>query len=530
MSMPNNTAVTIFHGVSISRWKLFVPGLLIFISCFGVNTLKAAPPEKPNIVFILADDLGYGDLNCFGATKVTTPNIDRIAERGIRFTNAYSPHSVCTPSRYGLLTGQYAWRTWNGHETVWANDPLLIDIKRTTLPKIFKSFGYKTAIIGKWHLGYGAPGTPGWDDLRGPDYNRDLKPGPLEVGFDYYYGIPHAGQEPHMYIENHRVLNLTDSMRIILDKRFLNRPSYLERKGQPPAHTFEGYESAKYKQEDVAVNLAAKAVDWINKQGKAPFFLLFTPRNIHTPLAPNERFANTSKIGVYGDFINELDWSVGEIIKALEKKGIRDNTILVFASDNGGVTNYMPSEKIEVEGHYPNGPFFGQKTEVYEGGVHIPLIVSWPHHFAQGKVSEKLVALTDWTATFAALFKYPLKWNEGEDSFSFLGELTNTKPSGSQRQSVVVDSRAGLLGIREGDWKFISGKGGGSGKWWKPLQNNQMVPHQWNYPENKKDPPGQLYNLKDDPGETTNLYYERYDIVVKLRAELTRIMYTGRSR
>ena len=506
---------------------LILPAL--FMQCTS-KTGDKVEQTKPNIVFILADDLGYGDLSSYGATKVQTPNIDRLAEEGMRFTSAYSPHSVCTPSRYALLTGRYAWRTWNGHITVWSNDPLLIDTNRVTLPKIFKKAGYQTAIIGKWHLGFGSTETPGWDDLRGPDYNRPLKPGPLEVGFDYFYGIPHVGQKPHVYIENHHVVGLEegDSMEIVLDKRWVDRASYLQRIGVP-AHQFKGNEDARYEHEDLALHLTNKAVDWIETKSKEPFFLYFAHRNVHGPITPNPRFDGTSEIGKYGDFVHELDWSVGEILTALDREGLDDNTIVIFSSDNGGVTDYRDSKKIEIDGHYINGPFFGQKTEAYEGGVHVPLIVRWPGTVQAGSKSDKIVALTDVVATMAEYTGYELEWNTGEDSFSFLHELEGREPVKPVRENVVVDATSGLIGMRNGPWKFITGQGGG-GVYWNPDENVRILTHTWNYPVDYDNPPGQLYNLEEDPGETNNLYYENFDKVVELRALLREIKYSGRSR
>ena len=492
-------------------------------------------PSKPNIVFILTDDLGYGDLSCNGATKVLTPNIDRLAREGIRFVNAYSPHSVCTPTRYSLMTGRYAWRTWNGHQTVWSSDPMLIDTNRLTLPKLLKTVGYRTALIGKWHLGFGLPGTPGWDDVTGPDYNRELKPGPLEIGFDYFWGVPHVGQEPHVFIENHHVLGLDKSrkMEIQLDKRWQGQLSYLERKPPPaPAHGFIGEESARYAHEALAVALTTKAVDWIENQdtkktAARPFFLYVAHRNVHAPITPNPRFKGTSDIGVYGDFINELDWSVGEILKALERKGLSKNTIVVFASDNGGV-NYAP-KTIDLKGHKPNAPFSGQKTEAKEGGVHVPLLVRWPGVVKQGVVSRKLVALTDMLATVSELHRRPLPWNAGEDSFSFLHELTGRKASQPVRESVVVDGTKAMFAIRQGPWKFIGGQGGG-GSDWDEKANIRMTNHQWNYQGQPGNPPGQLYNLDDDPGETKNLYEAEPKRVIELRSRLREIQFNGRSR
>lgn len=492
-------------------------------------------PARPNIVFILADDLGYGDLSCYGATKVTTPNIDRLAGEGIRFMNAYSPHSVCTPSRYALMTGQYAWRTWNGHQTVWADDPLLIDTARLTLPKLLKSAGYHTALIGKWHLGFGAPGSPGWKEPGGPDYNRPLKPGPLEIGFDYFWGVPHVGQQPNVYIENHRVVGLSENsgIKIGLDEKWQGRVSYLERRGTP-AHTFTGEELMRYQQEDLAVSLTEKAVNWLKDQARfqrrsGPFFLYFAHRNVHGPLAPAQQFKGTSSIGVYGDFINELDWSIGEILNVLEREGLSKNTVVIFSSDNGGVRYPQNSRIVDYNGHRANGPFSGQKTEALEGGVHVPLLVRWPGVVQPGSKSGHLVALTDMLATLADFYHKPLPWNAGEDSFSFLHVLTGKKATQPIRENIVVDGKNGLFAIRQGPWKFIAGQGGG-GYDWDEKKDIRMAPHQWDYKTEPGNPPGQLYNLEQDIGETSNLYEIRQDILVPLRATLRQIQYSGRSR
>lgn len=508
--------------------------ILIFIFAVfpGVYSLAQDKP-KPNIVFILADDLGYGDLSCNGAVRVSTPHIDRLAREGMRFVNAYSPHSVCTPSRYAIMTGRYAWRTWNGHLTVWSTDPMLIDTTRLTLPKLLKSQGYHTALLGKWHLGFGAPGTPGWSDHTGPDYNMPLKPGPLEAGFDYFWGVPHVGITPQVYIENHHVTGLEKGkkMEIHLDERFREGTSYLERMPPPvPRHQFTGEENARYAPKDLAVTLTEKVVGWIEKQkAEAPFFLYVGHRNVHGPLVPADRFRGTSEIGVYGDMINELDWSVGEILAALERKGLKENTLIIFTSDNGGVRYPQNTRNMEYNGHKPNAPFSGQKTEAWEGGVHVPFIVRWPGVTPAGMVSEKLVAGTDILATMAELYRFSLPWNAGEDSFSFLHELRGKPAAGPVRESVVVDGKAGLFAIRRGPWKFISGQGGG-GYDWDEKKYIRMAPHSWYYESGPGNPPGQLYNLDEDPGEHHNLYESRKDIVVSLRALLREIQYSGRSR
>jgi arylsulfatase A-like enzyme len=491
--------------------------------------LFANSQNKPNIILILADDLGYGDLSCYGASLVKTPNIDRLAKEGIRFTNAYSPHSVCTPSRYALMTGQYAWRTWNGHQTVWSNDPLIIDTARMTLPKMLKSVGYKTAIIGKWHLGFGTPGSPGWDDLKGPDYNKELRPGPLEVGFDYFWGIPHVGQKPHVFIENHHVIGVDKEkkMEILLDKKWNNRISYIQRIGVPD-HDFIVNESVQYDNEKLAVILTEKAVNWIEKQNENPFFLYFAHRNVHGPITPSEKFKGTSNIGVYGDFINELDWSVGEIVNVLKRKGLLENTIILFSSDNGGVRYPQKTQIVDYNGHKPNGPFSGQKGGALEGGVHVPLIVRWPGTTKSESVSQQLVALSDVFATFADYYNISLPYNAGEDSFSFLNELKEKKSHYPSRQSVVVDSKNGIFAIRKGPWKFIAGQTSG-GYDWDEESNIRMITHKWDYMPKNGNPPGQLYNLANDSGETINLYDSHPEIVIQLRDILREIQYSGRS-
>jgi len=481
-----------------------------------------AKATQPNILVILADDLGYGDLGCYGATKVKTPNIDRLAREGMRFTAAHSPASVCTPSRYNLMTGRYCWRTWAGHGTIWANDPLLIEETRTTVASLLKSAGYFTGCIGKWHLGFGKPGTPGWDDMLGPDFNGELRPGPLEVGFDYFYGMPAIGQHPNIFIEGRRVVGLSpdDPIRFINDPRPEYRVEYLKRPRTRPTNLqLASGKSAEYNFEDTALRLTEKAVSFLEQHQAKPFFLYLAHRNIHSPLRPNARFKGTSEIGVYGDFIHELDWSVGEVLAALARLKLADNTLVVFTSDNGGVP---PGKKLiqghaEVQGHRVNGPLRGQKTEVYEGGTRVPFIVRWPGRVAGGGVSDALVANTDLLATFAEVVGQPVPAGSGEDSFSFLATLLAKRARQPARQSLVTDGVMGLFAVQEGPWKLIAGQGSGG-------ESDSM-----NSPA-ATEPAGQLYNLADDIGETENLYTEKPEIVARLSARLEKIKREGRSR
>lgn len=487
------------------------------------STMPADTGKGPNIVFIFADDLGYGDIGCYGATKVKTPNIDRLAREGMRFTDAHSPSSVCTPSRYNLLTGRYCWRTWASTSCVWSTDPLLIDTDRLTLPKLLKRNGYTTACIGKWHLGFGKPGQEGWDDVYGPDYNKPLKPGPLEVGFDHFFGIPHVGQLPHVYIRDHQIVGRKpdDRIKLILDKDKRYRLPYTERPrvGRTPWHRFEGTEDFSYSHEDLAIRLTREAVNWLEGQtADKPFFLYFAHRNVHGPIRPNPRFRGTSEIGAYGDFIHELDWSVGKILDALDRKGLGKNTIVFFSSDNGAVARgYKPADFVDYDGHRANGPWRGQKTEIYEGGHRVPFLVRWRGKIAPQSKSNQLLATTDMLATTAELLGESLPAGAGEDSFSFLPALLGRSAKSSMRNIIVNDSYTGEMSIRRGRWKLILAQhGGGIGGMNK--ENDPALP------------PGQLFNLDRDPTESKNLYTKYPEKVKYLTGLLKRIRKSGNSR
>ena len=489
-------------------------------SCIVLAALALSPQlaaQNPrNLVLILADDLGYGDLSSYGATAYETPHIDRLAREGRRFTDAHTPHPVCTPTRYGLMTGRYSWRTWAGTANVWSDDPLLIEAGRYTLPMLLKAAGYRTAIVGKWHLGYGRPGGENWT-AAGVDYNGKIAPGPLEVGFDYYFGIPHVGQQPHVFIENHRVANLSPAspLRLHRDDRWLAKTSYLERLGYPPRHYFTGGAGALYDHRDLALQLTEKATAWIRDNASEPFFLYFAHRNTHGPVIPNERFRGKSGIGTYGDFVLELDWSVGQVLDTLDELGVSDDTLVLFTSDNGAVYRNLP-------GHRVNGPLRGQKTEAYEGGQRVPLLARWPGRIEANSRSDALVALTDMLATFADLLDVPLPDGAGPDSFSFLGALLGGDQESQARTSLVHNGYFGGFGIREGDWKLLMHQGGGgrsvSGSAWNPYANDRAMPY------------GQLYNLRRDLGERRNLYAEEPERAARMMQLLRRIRSSEGSR
>jgi arylsulfatase A-like enzyme len=498
--------------------------LLMLLAVFAPGSAPAAE-GRPNIVVILADDLGYGDVGCYGATKVRTPRIDQMAREGMRFTQGHSPASVCSPSRYNLMTGRYCWRTWAGHGTVWANDPLLIEDGRTTLASLLKGAGYATGCVGKWHLGFGRPGTPGWDDLLGPDFNGELRPGPLDVGFDRFFGMPAVGQHPNIYIEGRRVVGLDarDPIRFINDPRPSYQVDYLRRPRTAPTNLqMASGKGAELVFEDCALRLTEEAVGFIRANHSVPFFLYFAPRNIHSPLRPNARFKGTSAIGVYGDFIHELDWSVGTVLDALDRFEVAGNTLVIFSSDNGGVAPQRhETVPAEVAGHRINGPLRGQKTEVYEGGHRVPFIVRWPGRVKPGVTSGALVANTDLLATCAEIVAGTLPDHAGEDSYSFLSTLLGESTGAAPRTELVTDSMMGLFAIQQGPWKLIQGHGGGGH--FPGSTPASAAPH-------PADPAGQLYHLGNDLGESKNLYAENPEIVARLTTLLQRIQKSGRSR
>lgn len=502
---------TIFEAAYTRSWIW-----LLLIACateLPSNATNAS--NRPNVVFILADDLGYGDLSCYGATKVNTHHIDSLSREGLRFTDAHSAASVCTPTRYNILTGRHCWRTWAKSSTVWANDPLLIDPGRYTLADLFKDQGYTTAILGKWHLGFGTPDMESWDYYLGPDYNRDLKPGPLELGFDYYWGFPHVGQRPHFIIENHKVLNLdpNDPIRIIPDTHPLFYTHYLKRPrtvSTNPQLESEGGTSALYRHEDLSNSLTDRTVQFLEEvETESPFFLYVCHRNIHGPLIPDPKFSNTSEIGRRGDFINEFDASVGRILKALDDGGLRDNTLVLFSSDNGGVFRYEPIDYAQDQGHFINGPLRGQKGTAYEGGNRVPFLARWPGRIEAGTESQAVIALQDLMATFADLFEESLPIHSAEDSFSFLAALLDAEPRQVEREILLNDSSSGIVAIRKGPWKLIPSYHGGRTK--GPYDGSQPI--------------GQLFRIENDLRESVNLYEQHPEIV----AELTHLLHRAKN-
>lgn len=480
-------------------------GFGIAAGLLGIPTLGNAEQAKPNVIVILADDLGYGDVGCYGATKIKTPNIDRLAREGRKFINAYAPGSVCSPTRYGLLSGRYVWREPRHHPAgVHApGAPLLFDQDRLTLARLFQQNGYATAAIGKWHQGFGSGDKP---SVR-YDWSQDeIKPGPLETGFDYFFGMAaNAGNHPRIFIENHRFVGRKPGDKVTMLNRFEIEPWSSE---------------AEYKFDQVAGELTKKAVEFIRQSKEKPFFLYFASNIAHNDITPAKEFIGMSGCGLYGDFVQELDSNVGSLLDALTTAGILENTVILFTSDNGGVVvelkasdrikeRLTPQYDAHLAGHLICGDLRGSKHSVYEGGFRVPFIVRWPEQVPSGTQSDELICLTDVLATFASMLGTPLPPNAGEDSFNAL-PVWKGIPNASVRDSIVLDSSQGVFAVRKGQWKLI--------EYTKPPFENKKSD-----PENKN----QLYNLADDPAETVNLWDSHPEVVKELTGLLNQVKEKG---
>lgn len=473
------------------------------------NAYGAEQPDCPNIIFILADDMGYNGLSCYGATRIKTPNLDRLASEGIRFTDGHCAASTCTPTRYGFMTGRYPFRSWCSYSALSTNAPLLIDINRPTVASFLRAQGYTTSIVGKWHLGYGK--AEGFADNRGnappnhwkprgpgPNWNGELKPGPLENGFDYAYVIPVANSfPPYVIVEDYRVVGLQPDSPI----------GKMESKN---SGKMEGGEGARWKDEDLVDMFTNKLVSQLEgyaKDGK-PFFLYYPAFQPHKPWKPNARFKGSSQAGAYGDVIQELDWSVGELLKTLDRLKLADNTIVIFSSDNGASGR-------NFNGHSANGRFRGGKGDLTEGGHRVPFIVRWPGRIKPGLESNVLISQSDLFATFAAIIGADLPKGAAPDSYSILPALRGEQLPNPERPVVMSSGGTGALSIRSGKWKLMLGQGDCGYR-----EFFSRKPH----PAPKRgDPPAQLYDVVADPGEKHNLYVKNPEIVHRLMLTLVTI-------
>ncbi|MEM9858890.1 MAG: arylsulfatase [Bacteroidota bacterium] len=493
--------------------------------CLTACIAQSYTELKPNIIVIYTDDQGYGDVGALNPlAKFNTPNIDRIANEGIKFTDGHSSDAVCTPSRYSLLTGRYSWRTSLKKGVLGADGTCLIEKDRMTIASLLKENGYNTAIVGKWHLQMQFVGRKG----TGRNWSAPFTQGPTEYGFDYFFGIPASMNYGILtYLENDKVLDpptMWTKKKSVLDPRsFRNAvkpgdyrmtPPY---KDSPEKGRWWVEVAPSFKDEQVLETFASKAVDYIDKMAgdDKPFFLYLPLTSPHLPHCTHPDFKGRSNCGNYGDFMEETDYRVGQVLDALEANDIVGQTLVIFSSDNGAETNYLYHQ--EVYDHASNLHFKGGKRDIYEGGHHVPYLMRWPEVITPGALSDLPVCQTDYLATIAAIIGVNLQDSEGEDSYNLLPVLKGEKYNDLLRGPIIHHSSSGHFAIRQGKWKLNMLRGSGGSL--KPVFldfSNEAAPYE-------------LYNLNEDPGETRNRYFEYPEIVDRLKQKLTNIINTGRS-
>ena len=468
--------------------------------------LSAWGQQRPNIVFILADDMGYGDVSCLGADSslLHTPNIDRLAAEGVAFTDAHSGSAVSTPTRYGILTGRYSWRSTLKQGVLNGYSPALIAEERETVASMLKEEGYTTACIGKWHLGWDwANIAAGKDSV---DFSRPIANGPTTRGFDYFYGFCGSlDMPPYVYVENDRPTCLPN-------RETVNKGKY--------SWWRKGPTGADFDHADVLPNLVARACRYIGEKAPAeqPYFLYLPLPAPHTPILPTEEYRGKSGLGEYGDFVLMVDDMVGKVLKAVADSGEEDGTIVVFTTDNG-CSPAAGIDELKKQGHSPNYIYRGHKADLFDGGHRIPCLLRWPDKVKPHIVSQT-ICLTDFYATFAAVAGHRMADTEGEDSYDLCPALDSEKEVAPIREATVHHSIKGEFSIRKGKWKLLVSPSSGG----------------WSYPRPGKDdaviatlPRVQLYDMEADPTERHNLEAVRPDVVKELKALLTQYIRNGRS-
>ncbi len=476
----------------------------LFLSCFVLSACNPVP-DKPNIIVIMADDLGYGDVSAYGATAVETPNIDKLARGGLKFTSGYCTAATCTPTRFSFLTGMYAFRQ-EGTGIAAPESPSIIQPGTPTLPGLLKEAGYATAVIGKWHLGLGDPK---------PQWNGKITPGPLELGFDYCFLLPSTNDRvPSVYVENHRVLNLDPGDPLIVGEKAVSDTNgktfrHLLRMDWSHGHNqtihngisrigwFKGGQAARWRDEDMADDFMSKSVEWIKAHRNNPFFLFFSSQDIHVPRMPNERFHGATSMGFRGDAIVELDYKVGAMIEILEELGLAERTLIVFCSDNGPVLDDGYKDgAIEMLGdHTPAGPYRGGKYSPYEGGTRTPFITYWPGTIPPG-TSDAMVSTVDLAVSLNTLAGNTVPQGAYPDSYDVLEALLGKKNAAGR--SFILEEAPRSFGLRKGEWKLVDHQ-----------TENEVERLTYYKPAGHR---YELYNLLDDPAESKNLFSQREDI------------------
>lgn len=501
------------------NYKYYLAFLITLI--FGGKGFSQSKPQRPNVVIIYADDLGYGDLSCYGATKIKTPNLDKLAKSGIRFTNAHATSATCTPSRYALMTGQYPWRK-SGTGILPGDAALIIPTDKITLPSLFQQAGYATGLVGKWHLGLGNSVQKNWNDK--------IIPGPNEVGFKYSFIFPAtADRVPTVFLENHYVVAKDSTDPIFVDYKNiigkdptgLEHPELLKLKSSPgQGHNntivngigrigyMSGGQRARWTDEEMPLTFLAKAKDFIDNYKAEPFFLFYALTEPHVPRMPSTMFRGKSGLGYRGDAILQLDWTVGEIMKHLQYLGIANNTLIVFSSDNGPVLDdgYQDGAVTELNGHKPWGELRGGKYSSYEAGTRIPFIVNWPGKI-NSQVSNALVCQIDLLASFAKLFNKKSLIDKASDSEDMLNVFIGKSSEG---RKVLVEQGLYSIAIIKGEWKYIEPNTGPA--------KDELVDIEL---ANSIEP--QLYNLSNDIGEKHNLAALHPELVKELSSLLNEI-------
>jgi arylsulfatase A-like enzyme len=509
------------------------PFVSLFLLIFGIsacsskhNQTSKSETVKPNVVIIYIDDLGYGDVSCYGATAIKTPNIDNLASTGIRFTNGHCSSASCTPSRFSMLTGGYAFRQ-EGTGIAPGDAAMIIKPETRTLADLFSEAGYSTGVVGKWHLGLGGEG--------GPDWNGFITPGPQDIGFDYSFLIPATGDRvPCVYTENGRVFGLdpTDPIQVSFKEKIGNEPTGLENPELLKMHPSHGHNntiingisrigfmtggnSARWIDEYMADAITQKALDFMEKSKETPFFLYYSTHDIHVPRVPHPQFVGKSGMGPRGDAILEVDWAVGEIMKKLESLQLTEKTIVIFTSDNGPVVDDgYKDDAVELLGdHKPAGPLRGGKYSAFNAGTQVPFIVSWPGRIKYD-TSDVLVSQVDFMASFAKMLNLDLNEKDAIDSYEMLDQLLGKLEV--NRDHFVHQGNA-TMALIKGDWKYIVPSD-------RPKMNLSTNT------EMGTDPEPQLYNLKSDLGETKNLAKENTEKLKEMEALFHKIKNDGRTR